>query len=63
MKITVNIECTPEEARAFMGLPDMQTLNAKIMEAMQTQFNAGMDPAALMKLWFPFAADTHRGNS
>ena len=24
MKVTVNVECTPEEARTFLGLPDVQ---------------------------------------
>ena len=23
MKVTVDVDCTPEEARRFMGLPDM----------------------------------------
>lgn len=27
MKITVEIDCTPEEARNFLGLPDVSTAN------------------------------------
>ena len=27
MKVTVNIDCTPEEARRFMGLPDVSKAN------------------------------------
>lgn len=28
MKINVEIECTPEEARSFMGLPDVSPANS-----------------------------------
>lgn len=28
MKINVEIECTPEEARSFMGLPDVSQANS-----------------------------------
>ena len=26
MKITVDVDCTPEEARAFLGLPDVKPM-------------------------------------
>lgn len=39
MKINVEIECTPEEARSFMGLPDVTEANSiyvdNITKAMQ----------------------------
>ena len=28
MKVNVEIDCTPEEARAFMGLPDVSEANS-----------------------------------
>jgi len=34
MKMTVEIDCTPEEARRFMGLPDVEQANAAYVEAM-----------------------------
>lgn len=34
MKVNVEIECTPEEARRFMGLPDVDQANAAYVEAM-----------------------------
>ena len=34
MKVTVEIDCTPVEARAFMGLPDVTPLNEKIVAEM-----------------------------
>ena len=31
MKVTVEIDCTPDEARQFMGLPDVKPLQAAVM--------------------------------
>jgi hypothetical protein len=31
MKITVEVECTPEEARQFLGLPDVKPLQTIAM--------------------------------
>ena len=30
MKVNVEIDCTPEEARAFFGLPDVAPLQEKL---------------------------------
>ena len=35
MKVTVNIDCTPEEARAFMGLPDVQPMQKAMLAEME----------------------------
>lgn len=32
MKITIEIDCTPEEARSFMGLPDVTAANNVYVE-------------------------------
>lgn len=34
MKITIDIDCTPEEARRAMGLPDMEQVNGIYMDSM-----------------------------
>jgi len=56
MKFTINCDCTPEEARAFFGLPDFQPMQEALLtdmqEKMQKNMNA-MDPENLMKMWFP----------
>ena len=56
MKITVNVDCTPEEARAFLGLPDVQPLQdavmAQVQERVMNSLNA-MDPESLLKTWAP----------
>jgi hypothetical protein len=54
MKITIDIDCTPEEARAFLGLPDVAPLQAEMMKEMQERMMktlAGMDAEKLMKTW------------
>ncbi len=35
MKVNIEIECTPEEARSFLGLPDVTALNESLMTEMQ----------------------------
>ena len=56
MKITFDIDCTPEEARAFLGLPDVKPMQedllADIHERMSANLRA-MDPGEMMKLWLP----------
>lgn len=32
MKVQVEIDCTPEEARRFMGLPDVEKANAAYVD-------------------------------
>jgi hypothetical protein len=34
MKVNVEIECTPEEARRFMGLPDVEKANKVYIDAL-----------------------------
>ena len=35
MKVTVNVDCTPEEARAFIGLPNIAPLQERMMKEME----------------------------
>ncbi len=56
MKFSIDIECAPEEARTFLGFPDVtefqKSMMAQIQEQMSGQITA-MDPEALMKTWLP----------
>lgn len=55
MKVTINIDCTPEEARQFMGLPDVQPLQQAMMKQMEARMTAEVErfsPENLMKTWF-----------
>ena len=54
MKFTVEVDCTPAEARAFLGLPDLEPLNERLVEEMvnRTEANINMlQPEELMKSW------------
>lgn len=54
MEVKITIDCTPEEARRFFGLPDVSALNDAMIEKMKTQMEETMDAQAaseLMKSW------------
>jgi hypothetical protein len=56
MKITMNIDCTPEEARAFLGLPDVKPMQEEMLKEVQKRMSASlkaMDPEAVLKTWLP----------
>ncbi len=57
MKVTVEVDCTPLEARQFLGLPDVTGLNEKLMEEMQARTTANLSmltPDELVKNWTAF---------
>ncbi|MDO9430674.1 MAG: DUF6489 family protein [Pseudomonadota bacterium] len=59
MKMTIEIDCSPQEARTFLGLPDVTGLNDKLVEEMQKRMTANMamvSPDELMKNWAAFGA-------
>jgi len=54
MKVTIEIDCTPEEARVFMGLPDVKPMQEAVMAKLQQQMNDAVDamtPDAILKNW------------
>jgi hypothetical protein len=56
VKIKFDIDCTPEEARAFFGLPDVVPLQTAMMAEVEKRMKAGLDamsPEALLKTWLP----------
>lgn len=56
MKITVDIDCTPEEVRAFFGLPEVKPIQEKLLKEMQERLLAAvphMDPEGMLKTWLP----------
>jgi len=59
MKVTVEIDCTPEEARRFMGLPDLTPLNDHLVEELQKRIDSNMAMLSgdeLIKNWMAFGA-------
>ena len=54
MKFTVNVECSPEEARRFIGLPDVTPINEALVGEMQKRMQSNlamMSPDTMMQSW------------
>ena len=50
MKVTVNLDATPQELRTLMGLPDIEPLQAEVMEKLREKLMQGMDANTPMDL-------------
>jgi hypothetical protein len=58
MKVNVTVDCTPEEARRFLGLPDLSPVHQAYVEKMQQALGDGLGPGPeaygeMMKAWGP----------
>jgi hypothetical protein len=59
MKIRIEMDMTPDEARRMMGLPDVAAAQDKIVAQMEKQMLAALDtsdPEAMLRSWFPLGA-------
>lgn len=57
MKVHFDIECTPQEARSFFGLPDLDAVHQVYIDRMQGLVRDGLstgDIERMMKGWAPF---------
>ena len=57
MKVNIEIDCTPQEARQFFGLPDVEPMQMAVMDKLQQQMMSNIEkvsPEALMQSWFTF---------
>ena len=55
MKVTIDIDCTPLEARQFFGLPDVQPMQQAVMAEMEKRTLAEMEkfsPENMLTTWF-----------
>ncbi len=56
MKVNFDIECTPEEARRFLGLPDIAPMQERMMKELEERMAENLralDPETLVKTWMP----------
>jgi hypothetical protein len=56
MKITIDIDCTPQEARSFLGLPNVEPMQDALVQQMQERLSHYLDatdPDTLLRTWFP----------
>ena len=61
MQINITVETTPAELRDFLGLPDVQALQAEMLDQIREQMKAGVegfDPLTMMR---PFIAPNLQG--
>ena len=58
MKFTVDVDCTPEEARRFLGFPDLTAVHEAYVEKMKAAVGEAAGPEAfaeMMKAWGPMS--------
>lgn len=56
MKINLEVDCTPEEARRFMGLPDFTPVHEKYLASLMGSMDGVVAPELLenvMRSWTP----------
>ena len=56
MKVHVELDMTPEEARRLMGLPDISALQDEMMKEVEKRMKAAMntsDIEGMMRAWMP----------
>ena len=56
MKMHIEIDMTPDEARKFLGLPDVTKLQDKMLAEIDKRMKAAVDvndPEAMLKAWMP----------
>ena len=56
MKITVDVECSPAEARSFLGLPDLTPLHELYIAKASSLMTDGLTPIEVQKMvqsWLP----------
>lgn len=57
MKVNVTFDCTPDEARRFLGLPDVTAFQDEMMDIMRDKILENMkimEPDQAMKIWASF---------
>ena len=61
MKINVEVDCSPEEARRLFGLPDVAPMQRAVVAKLQGQVPAAVgatSPEALLRIWAPLVPQT-----
>lgn len=55
MKLNISVDCTPEEARSFLGLPDVTPLNDMLVGAVKQRIEQNIEmvsPEFYLKQWY-----------
>jgi len=57
MKLTIEVDCTPVEARQFFGLPDVTSLNEALVNEMTSRMQENMamlSPDTMVRAWMAY---------
>ncbi len=55
MKLNIEVDCSAEEAREFLGLPDLRPMQQAVLGRVETQMMdaaKAISPEGLLKMWF-----------
>lgn len=58
MKITVDVEMTPEEMRKLFGLPDVEAFQRQLMDDLRERMTAGVEGYDPIQLFQPYMNST-----
>ena len=56
MKISLDIDCTPDELRGFFGVPDVKPMQEQLLKEVEERMRANLkalDPETMLKTWLP----------
>ncbi len=56
MKVRIDIDCSPDEARTFFGLPAVEAMQKAMMAEIEERLKANlstMTPEDMLKTWMP----------
>ena len=58
MKVTIDIDLTPEEMRKLLGLPDIDAFQRQLMDDIRERMMEGADGYDPLKLFQPYMSGT-----
>ncbi len=61
MKITMDLDITPEEMRKLLGLPDVEAFQRQMMDDLRERMQAGVEGYDPLKLFQPYVTGSMAG--
>ena len=61
MKVTIEVDCTPQEAREFLGLPDVRPMQEAVLGRIESQLmdaTNALSPEGVIKMWLSIVPAT-----
>jgi len=56
MKISFDIDCTPDELRGFFGMPEIKPMQERLLKEVEERMRANLqalDAETVLKTWLP----------